>query len=115
MSFVLQVEHIRRQRAKQRGCWRHERKEAVRLEDVGGVEPPEEIREEPQSRCVLQPSGLSTCLFCSAGEGSLGLTHVGEGSATELHVRRQDYYTGGRRRKGLELPTVPFQCKFRII
>lgn len=93
VSFVLQVEHIRRQRAKQRGYWRHERKEAVRLEDVGGVEPPEEIREEPQSRCVLQPSGLSTCLFCSAGEGSLG-------SATELHVRRQDYYTWRKEKEG---------------
>lgn len=29
-------------------------------QDVGGVEPPEEIQEELQSRCVLQPSGLST-------------------------------------------------------
>lgn len=75
-------------------------KEAVRLEDVGGVEPPEEIREEPQSRCVLQPSGLSICLFCSAGEGSLGLTHVGEGSATELHVRRQDYYSWRKEKEG---------------
>lgn len=65
----------------------------MRLEDVGGVEPPEEIQEELQSRCVLQPSGLSTCLFGSAGEGGLGLTRVGKGSATELHVHPQDYYT----------------------
>lgn len=72
----------------------------MRLEDVGGVEPPEEIREELQSRCILQPSGLSTCLFCSAGEGSLGLTRVGEGSATELHVRRQDYYTWRKEKEG---------------
>lgn len=55
-------------------------------QDVGGVQPPEEIQEELQSRCVLQPSGLSTCLFCSAGDGSLGLTRVGKGSAVELHV-----------------------------
>lgn len=75
----------------------------------------QKIPKELQSRCVLQPSGLSTCLFCSAGDGSLGLTCVGKGSTMELHVHPQDYYTRQRRRRGLDLLIVPFQCKFRII